>query len=134
MIATGPLRRTRDYFNEYHRVRDSVRIARDQTKKQFAIIRYEVEKSKNEALRLVQENQRKDFQLKLQYLVIVIVFFLATAFIWMIVYGNRKKRQRQALEAENELQNYQLSTSQKIHDVVANGLYRVMSEQVLLCL
>lgn len=128
MIATGPLRRTRDYFNEYHRVRDSVRIARDQTKKQFAIIRYEVEKSKNEALRLVQENQRKDFQLKLQYLVIVIVFFLATAFIWMIVYGNRKKRQRQALEAENELQNYQLSTSQKIHDVVANGLYRVMSE------
>lgn len=128
LITTGPLNRTRDYFEEYHQVRDSVRIARDQTKKQFAIIRYEVEKSKNEALRLGQENQQKDFQLKLQFILIAGVLLIAVTVIGLVIYWNRKRRQRQALEAENKLKNYQLKTSQKIHDVVANGLYRVMSE------
>nr|GFD55410.1 hypothetical protein [Tanacetum cinerariifolium] len=32
------------------------------------------------------------------------------------------------LEAQNALRNSQLNTSKRVHDVVANGLYRVMTE------
>ena len=43
--------------------------------------------------------------------------------IW---YNKRKKRIKQ--ESENAIRDAKLRTSQKVHDVVANGLYRMMNE------
>ncbi|MNN23610.1 Sensor histidine kinase ComP [compost metagenome] len=40
----------------------------------------------------------------------------------------KRRKQRLELEAENKVKETQLHLSKKIHDVVANGIYRVMSE------
>ncbi len=40
----------------------------------------------------------------------------------------KKRKQRLELAAQNTIRENQLRTSKKVHDVVANGLYRVMTE------
>ena len=128
LIRLAPVSRTKRYFEIYQPLRDSVELARNTAKNQFAVIRYEVEKSKAENLRLQRDNAEKAFQIDRQrtYTTIAVLFTLAVIAAAMYVY--RKRQQRLQLEAENKIKAYQLNTSKKIHDVVANGLYRVMAE------
>jgi len=51
----------------------------------------------------------------------------AVIIIWLSLwYSKRRKRIKQ--ESENAIRNSKLKTSQKVHDVVANGLYGIMNE------
>jgi nitrate/nitrite-specific signal transduction histidine kinase len=40
----------------------------------------------------------------------------------------KKRKERLQLESQNAIKESELKTSKKVHDVVANGLYRIMSE------
>lgn len=128
LIQSGPPSRIRSYFSEFHTLQDSIRLVRESAKNQFAVIRYEVEKSKAEAVSLQQENERKNFQLWIQRLVILVIVVFGVLAVFLTYYWYRRRQQRVQLEAENQIKTHQLQTSKKIHDVVANGLYRVMSE------
>jgi signal transduction histidine kinase len=44
------------------------------------------------------------------------------------IFWYRKRKQRLELEAQNAIKANQLRLSKRVHDVVANGLYRMMSE------
>lgn len=92
-----------------------------QQKIQFALIRYETEKHKAENLKLQQDNTKKGFML-----VSLLFLVLSGSVIVIILY--RKRRQRLELKTETAIRENQLRTSKKVHDVVANGLYRVMTE------
>lgn len=115
-------------FGVYQRLRDSVQITQNAAKNQFVAIRYESEKNKVENLGLQKENARKELQIFRQriytYGSILLAFLIVTLAIWRY----RKKRQQTRLEAQAAIRENQLKISQKIHDNVANGLYRVMSE------
>lgn len=116
------------YFTTYQRLNDSLQLARTADKNQHALIRYEVEKNRSENLQLQQENQRKAFQLARQRIVMIFILVVAVmAGVWISIYQKRRKI-RLELEAQNRIQEHKLKTSKKIHDVVANGLYRVMNE------
>jgi len=117
-----------DYFNQYKVLSDSIQQARAAAKNQFALIRYEVEKNKAENLRLEKENAEKQNRLIRQR-----VITGASLFLLILVAGGgtlwyKRRKQRLELEAENKVKETQLHLSKKIHDVVANGIYRVMSE------
>ncbi len=104
------------YFIRYQYLNDSLQTARNNAKNQFALIRYEAAKSKADNLALQKENAEKRLQIILQRAAIVGVFVLALmAFIWY-----RKRKQK-------ILHEQQLETSKKVHDIVANGIYRVIS-------
>jgi signal transduction histidine kinase len=47
--------------------------------------------------------------------------------IIFVINRQRKKKEQLQLQFEQSLQEQQLKTSQKVHDVVANGLYRIMT-------
>jgi len=105
------------YFINFKKLNDSVETARNAAKNQFALIRYEVEKHKADNLKLQRDNKEKQYQvggLVLAILVIVIIGMLL--------------RRKIKLESQNKLQQTRLTFSRKVHDVVANGLYRVMNE------
>ena len=121
LIALSPLDEIKPYFSRYQFLADSLESKRNAAKNQFALIRYNVEKSKADNLRLQKENTERNYQLG-GLLFIVIAGAITTA-IWY-----RKKRQRQQLEAESLVRENQLRLSQKVHDVIANGIYGVMSE------
>jgi len=115
-------------FDYYRSVEDSVELARLTAKNQFALIRYEVEKNKTNNLLLQNEIAEKQYNLNLQRILLItllIVIGLSTYYAWN---WYKRRKQRLELESDNKIKENQLKTSRKVHDVVANGIYRVMAE------
>lgn len=112
---------TKQFFNRYQNLLDSLHNIRNTDKNQFALIRYETEKHKSENLKLQNENEQKNF-----YLIITMLFLIMSVIIALVWYSKRKEKM--ALELKSVVQENNLRTSKKVHDVVANGLYRVMAE------
>lgn len=128
MIRLGPSDSTKLYFATYQRLSDSVQSARNAAKNQFAVIRYEAEKNKADNLRLQKENAENAYQISRQRILTTVIAIIAILLLAGSVYWHRKRKQRLELEAQNRIKAHQLKTSKKVHDVVANGLYRVMTE------
>lgn len=108
-------------FEEYTILDDSLHFSRDITRSRFAMIKYDFQKSKTDNLVLKQHITRQ--QLSIFGLIAAAVIIIT----WLsVLYNKRRKRIRE--ESENAIRNSKLKTSQKVHDVVANGLYVIMNE------
>jgi signal transduction histidine kinase len=105
----------------FKNLNDSFQLARDTTRNRFALIRYDVQKSKADNLLLQQQITKQ--QLWMIGLIGMAGAIIAGLYIW---YGKRKKRIQQ--ESQDAIRDARLKTSQKVHDVVANGLYGIMNE------
>lgn len=127
LLTLSPPQQIKQYIARYQQLNDSVQTARNAAKNQFALVRYETEKSKADNLLLQKDNAQKNVQLLQQQAVILctLVFFVAAIIVVRNWY--RKRRQQMEAAARLTIQESQLKTSQKVHDVVANGLYRVMT-------
>lgn len=128
LMRLSPAADLKDYFETYKKLNDSVQEVRAAAKNQFALIRYEVEKNKADNLVLQRDNAEKAYRLTWQRIWTVSIGGLAligfsVALVWY-------KRRKERLERENQLKvkAEQLRISRKVHDVVANGIYRVMTE------
>ncbi|MFZ4860952.1 ATP-binding protein [Sphingobacterium sp. Mn56C] len=135
IVALGKLislssnqKKVKHYFETYRNLTDSVQQARTAAKNQFALIRYEVDKNKAENLRLQNENKEKENRIILHRVIIGAVTLVFLLFVAGVGFWYKKKKERISLETQHKIKASQLKTSRKIHDVVANGLYRVMSE------
>lgn len=116
------------YFNEFTAINDSLKLARNSAKNQFALIRFETEENKAQNLKLQKDISEKKYQIIKQQILnysISVLSLIAgiTGIIWY-----RKRKQRMQLESENKLKEQQLKVSKKVHDVVANGIYQVMTK------
>jgi signal transduction histidine kinase len=128
MVRSGPPKNVKAYFAGYQQLSDSLQTARNAAKNQFALIRYDAEKNKADNLKLQKDNTEKRYEILRQGIFLYVTLFVlaggtVAAFFWY-----RKRKQRLELEAQNAIRESQLRTSKTIHDVVANGLYRMMSE------
>lgn len=104
-------------FKTYTYLADSIQAEKDKSDNKFAFIRYDVEKVK-------ADNAEKENQLLLQYLLSALL--IAAIVIIIVLYKKRQKRLHQ--ENEIKLKNDQLRISKRVHDVVANGIYQVMTK------
>jgi signal transduction histidine kinase len=110
------------YFRKFQKLNDSVQISRSRAKNQFASIRYDVEKSKNENQKLKIQDTEREFQLFQRNISLgALSLILIVGFFWY-----RKRQIQLKQEKELEVKNTQLKISKKVHDVVANGLYHMM--------
>lgn len=108
------------YFEHFQTLNDSIQLARSKAKNQFATIRYDVEKNNTENQRLKADNSEKENR---------ILLLLASLVLTIIIILSYRKRQiRLKQEKELEVKNTQLKMSKKVHDVVANGIYQVMTK------
>lgn len=128
LVRLSPPDSAKHYFETYKQLTDSVHLARSSAKNQFALIRYEVEKNKAANLQLAHENAQRTYQVTRQRVWTGAVTLLAVVLLLGGRYGYKKRQQRLELESENRIRTHRLNTSKKIHDVVANGIYRVMAE------
>lgn len=124
LILFGPPGSAKSYFAQYQQLSDSILTARSAAKNQFALIRYETEKNKANILRLQKDNSEKKIQLIKRNVTIAGIIILSVAICISIILWNRKRKQK----IERESREAILKTSRKVHDVVANGLYRIMAE------
>ena len=117
LIILGPSKDLKQYFRQYQHLKDSLETVRNSAKNQFALIRYDAEKSKTDNLRLQQENTEKKAEILQQRVSTygaILAFIIA---VWWGIVWNRRRKQKDRLKM-----------SKKVHDVVANGLYRIMTE------
>ncbi len=107
-------------FLKFQSINDSMLTARNKDKDQFAVFRYDIDvkTAENELLKVVAAESKN------RTLILLIVLILAI--ITIIWYNRRQKRLKQ--EKELEIKNTQLKISKKVHDVVANGIYQVMTK------
>jgi tetratricopeptide (TPR) repeat protein len=121
LIELSPSRSTKQYFTRYQSLNDSIQDTRNTAKNQFALIRYEAQKSKADNLKLQKENTDKKFEIIQQRaLILGIIAAFIVAALWY--------RRRKQWETKSAIREHQLKTSQKVHDIVANGLYQVMTK------
>ncbi len=128
LIKVGPRDSIVSYFNQYRHISDSTEQARAAAKNQFALIRYEVEKNKADNLRLEKENAEKQNRLVRQRVITGASVFLFLLAVGVGTLWYKRRKQRLELEAQNRIKETQLNLSKKVHDVVANDIYRVMTE------
>ncbi|WP_330744679.1 tetratricopeptide repeat-containing sensor histidine kinase [Chryseobacterium sp. CP-77] len=106
-----------NHFRIYKNLSDSIQASRNDYTNKFAFIKYENTKVK-------AEKAEKEIQLLWQY--ILLGLLIALLIIIIILYKKRQKKLEQ--EKEIEVKNTQLKMSKKVHDVVANGIYQVMTK------
>lgn len=123
LIELSPAPQAKQYFKVYHELDDSVQKARNAAKNQFALIRFNVQRKEADNLKLQKENADANFKVNIQRLVLIFVVILFAAATALIRIWFRKRKQQMVLDARRK----ELRLSQKVHDVVANGLYQVMS-------
>jgi tetratricopeptide (TPR) repeat protein len=113
---------SKDFWHtKYRNINDTLQRVKDVTRNRFALITLEVSEIKADNLALQKHiNWQR------------ILMFILAAFAAVIIsglsfwYGKRRRKIRQ--EADNAIRDSKLKTSQKVHDVVANGLYGIMNE------
>lgn len=120
--------KSKQYFLTYQKLNDSLQTARSKAKNQFALIRYETEKNKANFQKAKADNVKKQNQILKQYaglgiLGLILIGGGAGSVVWY-----RRRRKRLEKEKELEIKNTELRYSKKVHDKVANKVYRVMSE------
>jgi tetratricopeptide (TPR) repeat protein len=121
LIKLSEPKQLKQYFETYKKLKDSLETDRNAAKNQFAMIRYDTEKNKADNLILQKDNAEKEF------LLIVTLVVVAAGTLLLIVWY-KKRKQKLALEAKATIRENQLKIHKKVHDVVANGLYTMMSE------
>jgi tetratricopeptide (TPR) repeat protein len=128
LIKLSPVKDTKRYFEIYQHLDDSVQVVRSAAKNQFALIRYETEKNKAENLNLQKDVNEKRYQITRQRFFIIgsLILIIGGSVIALLWY--KKRKQKIELEAENTIRSNKLKIHKRIHDIVANGLYTVMSE------
>lgn len=114
---------SKEYFEAYKKLNDSIQLERNKAKNQFALVRYDSEKNKADFLKAEAENEKKkNAILKLYIFIGLLIVLLCFAYFLF-------KKRRQKLEQEKilEVKKTELKYSKKVHDKVANGIYHVMS-------
>ncbi|SDQ46302.1 Tetratricopeptide repeat-containing protein [Chryseobacterium soldanellicola] len=104
-------------FKRFNYINDSIQIARSRDKNQFAVVRYDLEAKNATYQRLKAKSFKQDIG------IVSLILILIGGSFW---YRRRQKRLKQ--ENELKIKNNQLKISKKVHDVVANGIYQVMTK------
>ena len=124
LIRISPPSASKQYFQTYQSLNDSIQTVRTAAKNQFAVIRYDSEKNKANFLKAQAENVEKQKDILLRN--IGIGTLILCLLLGYFLYQKRKKSLQQ--EKEIEVKKTELKYVKKIHDRVANRVYQVMSE------
>lgn len=108
---------TKIFFKKYQDLDDSLQIARNKSKSQFALERFGSEQLKVKNAKNEVEIFKRNIGLGALSIILVGGLFY---------YKRRKKRLQK--ENESKIKENELKISKKVHDVVANGIYQVMTK------
>lgn len=126
LIILGPQQQLRKYSIRYQQLNDSLQTVRNNTKNQFALIRYDAEKSKAANLILQKDNAEKKVQITQQRLLMYGATLISVLIVVFTISWYRKRNQLIESRAQNSIKEGLLRTAQKVHDLIANGLYQLL--------
>ena len=113
-----------DYFQTFFTLNDSLVTARANARNQFALVRADI--AEKEAKNADLLAQKLEIENQLIYNIIIIIILCSALIFGAVYYNKRKKIQQQ--EKELEVKKTEIKYSKKVHDVVANGIYQIMTK------
>ncbi len=128
MIRLEDNQQSKKYFDEYHLLSDSLQESNNSYKNQFAAIRFESNKNRMERLKLEKDLAQKKYKIIRQQIFIYSASGSLILFPVLGIFWYRRRKNKLELQAQNKVKEERLLLSKKVHDVVANGLYQVMSK------
>ncbi len=128
LINLDNQKNTKSHFKIYQSLSDSLQTARNQAKNQFALIRYETEKNRADLLKSQAENTEKNYQILKRNVLIFTILGLSAFSGTVAVFWYRRRKKMLEKEKELEVKNTQLQYAKKVHDVVCNGIYNILTE------
>jgi len=126
LIKLSPLNQLKRYFTRYEQLSDSLSTVRNAAKNQFALIRYHIEKEKADNLKLQKDNIERSYELsqqRIRFYLMLFVFLVGTA---VAIWWYKKRKRRSEEENRSVLQENRRNISKKVHDTLANDIYRIM--------
>jgi signal transduction histidine kinase len=115
------------YFNAFINIQDSIQHVRQSARNQFAKIRYDSHKEKEENQELKTERVKRTLQLEKRkrlndILYIIVIFIVAMGIMLFLLLRKRHRREkiREAYNAETRI-------AKKVHDELANDVFHTMT-------
>jgi signal transduction histidine kinase len=128
LIRLDAPKRAKAYFARYQQLNDSLVKARGAARNQFALIRYDVERSKTENLRLQKDNAEKKYQLVIRNALLIAGFVLLVIVIVSGVMWYHKWKKRKEQEKQEAVLETRRKASKDVHDSLSNDIYLLMKK------
>ena len=115
---------------EYVRITDSIMIARNRAKNQFAKIRYEADKYKEQVLVEQKTNAQQEYAIekqKNQKLILITLISLLVPTIGFVIYYLVQKSKTDRIRERHSTEK---RLSKKLHDEVGNDVFYLMSQLI----
>lgn len=128
LIALSNASKTKEYYNAYVRINDSLNNAEQMAKNKFAKIKYNSEKNREENLSLKIITSAKEVELeKEKNRNLIGAVSSSTVVFGLLIFGYFRK-QKYKLEKLQEVYKTETRIAKKIHDEVANDLVDIMNK------
>lgn len=127
LIENAPENQSKKYSLLYLQLNDSITKVRQRAKNQFAKIKYDSKKEKDENLKLKEQKAQNLLQLEKQKKRTQLLYFLLTVLLFIftfIYYYIKNKNQREKIQVSY---NTEIEIGKKLHDELANDLYQTMT-------
>ncbi|NEW79021.1 MAG: hypothetical protein GZ086_06250 [Gelidibacter sp.] len=128
LIALSNASKTKEYYNAYVRINDSLQNAEQKAKNKFAKIKYNSEKNREENLRLKIITSAKEVELEKEKNRNLIGGVTSSAVVFGLLIFGYFRKQKYKLEKLQEVYKTETRIAKKIHDEVANDLVNIMNK------
>lgn len=126
LVKVVPEAAVKHYFSLYQDLGDSLQTARNAAKNQFALIRYHVERSKAENLRLQKDNAEEKYGLLIRNILLAAALLVLAGGTVRVLAILRRRRIRQEQEKQEAILETRRKASKDVHDSLSNDIYLLM--------
>jgi signal transduction histidine kinase len=127
LIQNSNGKESKTYSLLHIQISDSINKVRQKSKNQFAKIKYDATKEKNENLKLKNQKIADAYQLeqqKYQILLLSLLALVALILLLFVYYFWKAKNKREKIKSIYDTEN---RLSKKLHDELANDVYRIIT-------
>jgi signal transduction histidine kinase len=128
LIALDNPVKAKEYYRRYLRLNDSLQNAKQIAKNQFAKIKYDSDKNREENSQLKISTANKELEIQKGKTANVLLFTSgSTIFITLLIFIYYKRKKHQ-IEKRVEVYKTEERISKKIHDEIANNMVNIMNK------
>ena len=128
LIALDPSEKVKHYYRTYIRLNDSVQNSTQLVKNQFAKIKYDSDKNREENSQLKISTAKKELEIQKGKTTNILLFSSgSTIFISLLIFIYYKMKRHQ-IEKRVEVYKTEERIAKKIHDEVANNMVNIMNK------
>lgn len=128
LIALDNPVKAKEYYRRYLRLNDSLQNAKQIAKNQFAKIKYDSDKNREENSQLKISTANKELEIQKGKTTNVLLFTSgSTIFITLLIFIYYKRKKHQ-IEKRVEVYKTEERISKKIHDEIANNMVNIMNK------